>query len=477
MRKPRTFYDNTPTMQSLGIIILAAGLGKRMRSDIPKVLHKTCDMELIHHVLHTTQKLSPLETILVVGHKKELVKDSVLKVFPSVNFAVQETQLGTGHAVQCALSSVQSSKNILILYGDTPLTTEKTLKEFLAFHEKSNSDVSLITVVSEGENAFGRIIRDPNTNNIVKIQEAKDCSPAELTIKEVNSGIYVVSLDFLIDSLSKLKNSNAQKEYYLTDIVEIAVSLEKKVGAFTIRSFEEVQGVNTLLDLAMVNKAIQTKRIEEFITNGVSFRSPESVFIEKDVQIASGVSIGPSVELLGATVIEEGVVIEGSAYIKDSLIGKNVHLKLGVRIEGTKIEEGVSVGPFAHLRPETVLEKDVRIGNFVETKKAHLKQGAKANHLTYLGDCSVGTNANVGAGTITCNYDGYVKSKTTIGDNVFIGSNTALVAPVEIKAGATVGAGSVITKTVEADALAFTRSPLTIKQGWAKSKREKAKKK
>ncbi len=465
----------------LALIVLAAGFGKRMGSKEPKVIARTREMPLIQHVLSAALPLKPQKAVLVLGHGKErveaVIKDGVktgLYEESSVSYALQEQQLGTGHAARCALPALEGfSGTVLILCGDTPLLRQETLQTFLDFHAKEKATVSVMTFVASPTTAYGRIVRNEK-REVVKITEAKDCTPEELQIQEMNAGIYAVDSSFLPMALKKLENKNAQKEFYLTDIIAHAAQEGQTVCGYLVSNPQEVEGVNTPVDLLTINEALRNRRIEALALQGVIFEDPRTAIIDASAAIAANVRIGPNVQILGKTKIDAGVIIEGTAYIKDSSIGAQSHIKIGVRMENAQVGCGVAIGPFAHIRPETVLGDEVRIGNFVETKKAKLAKGAKANHLTYLGDCEVGEESNIGAGTITCNYDGYKKYETKIGSNVFIGSNTAIVAPVTVENGASIGAGSVITKDVAQDSLVLTRAPLLTKAGWAKMKREKA---
>ena len=463
--------------ESLAVLILAAGLGKRMGAGLPKVVVKTREKPLINHVLDVVDELDASKVIIVTGHKREIVESVVVehrqKAASSINFAYQEKQIGTGDAVKSAMPLLDDFTGlVLILYGDVPLVTTQTLKRFLKIHVESNATISLISFIVNEPNQYGRIVRDDSGKFVQKIVEARDCNEEQLKISEVNSGIYLVDSSFLIPAIKELKNENAQGEYYLTDILEHASKEGQTISALVLEDSQEVLGVNSFYDLSLVNEVLRMKSLQKFIEKGVIINNPQTVSIDSSASIDAGVEIGPNVQILGDSKISSGTKIEGTAYIKNSEIGNNAFIKFGVRMENAKLGDNCAIGPFVNLRPDTILENEVKIGNFVETKKAHLKMGAKANHLTYLGDCTVGTNSNIGAGTITCNYDGYTKSKTEIGNDVFIGSNTSLVAPVKIEDGATVGAGSVITKTVEKDSLAFTRSPQLAKSGWSKRKRD-----
>lgn len=465
-------------MDKLAVIVLAAGLGKRMGSELPKVLAQTSEKTLIQHVLVNALHLKPDLCVVVTGHKRELVEQEISRHFSEhsklIKFAEQEQQLGTGHAVKAALPALGNFKGtVLILYGDVPLVKVATLKSLLELHHKSKSTLSLLSFNLQQQNNYGRVVRDAQGKFVLKIIEAKDCSAEESKISELNSGIYAIETAFLAPAIENLKNHNAQSEFYLTDIVERASSEGQTVTALMHAQSEEFLGVNDRAELAMVNQVIMKRRIEDLIKAGVQVEDPATLYVDASVKIESGAKIGPNVQLRGATTIAAGVTFEGSAYVQDCKIEKDALIRFGVRMEESVIGSKASVGPFAHLRKGTLLGSDVKVGNFVETKNATLEHGVKAGHLTYLGDAAVGENSNIGAGTITCNYDGQKKHQTTIGKNVFIGSNSALVAPLKINDGAYVGAGSVITKEVAAESLTLTRSPLKVKAGWAKNKQSK----
>lgn len=449
-------------MSDLSVVVLAAGKGTRMGGDVPKVLVETDEGSLISHVLKTVKLLSPKEIIVVTGYGREKVEASV----SGVKFAYQKEQLGTGHAAMVGLEKVESKK-VLILYGDVPLVRPETLQCFI----RGAGPLSFISEIVSRDTSYGRVIRDSISGKVLGIKERKDCDTKEALINEVNSGVYVVDTDVLRKALTSITPKNAQGEYYLTDIVGYAVDSEIEVGTFTQYENGEFFGVNTLDELAEVNRILLERRIKGFERQGVVFRGAS--YVAPNVSIGKGSIIGASVELLGTTSLGEGVTVESGSLIKDSKLHDNVTIKLSCRIEGAELKKGSSVGPFANLRADTLLEEDVKIGNFVETKKAHLKRGAKASHLTYLGDCEVGVEANIGAGTITCNYDGFKKHKTVIEDGAFIGSNTALVAPVKVGKGAIVGAGSTITKDVKEDSLALTRADQKSIPDWARKFREK----
>jgi bifunctional UDP-N-acetylglucosamine pyrophosphorylase / glucosamine-1-phosphate N-acetyltransferase len=457
------------------VVILAAGLGKRMQSQLPKVAVSTREMPMLQHVLQTTSGLAPERTVVVTGYKKEIVEESATSCgyqFP-LSFAFQERQEGTGHAVKCAQAELENwLGTVLVLYGDVPLITTETLEAFLAQHHATKSTVSVISAVLDDPANLGRIQRSHIDNSFQKIVEAKDCSKEQLKIKEINSGIYAIESAFLWKALEGLKNNNAQGEYYLTDLAQIAKEEGQTVTIVPTLNTNEILGVNSKVELRLVNQILQERQIELLLSEGVEFEDIRSVYIDPTVKIAPHVKIGPNVQLRGNTTLEAGVVIEGSACLIDTSIGTDTFIKFSVRTESSKIGARCTVGPFAHLRPGSILEEKVKVGNFVETKKAHLKEGVSTSHLTYLGDCEIGAYSNIGAGTITCNYDGANKYVTLLEENVFIGSNTALVAPVKIGQGATVGAGSVITKDVPAGALAFTRAPQQVKDGYQRKKKQ-----
>ena len=443
-----------------------------MKVDRPKALAQTAEKPLIDHVLEALTSLAPVKTVVVVGHKRELLEEH-LRTSPSakghlLQFAHQEAQLGTGDAVKCALPLLQGFRGqVLITYADHPLFTPQTLDLFVKYHEAKKATLSLISFQAPIPNTYGRIIRDASGTTVKKITEAKDCSVEQLLISEVNSGVYVVDSAFLKPAIDGLTNDNAQKEYYLTDIVEKAATEGQTVVAFPLSDATEAGGVNNPSELARVNQILAARRLRKLEDSGVVFEDAATCWVDPSVTIATGAHIGPNVQLRGATTIGEGVVIEGSAYVVDTTIEKDALLRFGVRIEAAVIGAESSVGPFAHIRPGTKLGRHVRIGNFVETKNTILADGAKASHLTYLGDCTVGEESNIGAGTITCNYDGYKKYKTEIGKNVFIGSNSALVAPITIGDGALVAAGSTITKDVAPGDLALGRAKQESRSGWA----------
>jgi bifunctional UDP-N-acetylglucosamine pyrophosphorylase/glucosamine-1-phosphate N-acetyltransferase len=463
-------------MDTICCIILAAGAGKRMGGDLPKAVTQTREKALIDHLLDAVAPLKPAKTIVVAGHRQELLRSHLASTSSAQGHAleivVQDQQLGTGHAVRSALPALQGfAGTVLITYADHPLFTTETLQLFTQYHSFKKATLTTLSFRASPPNGYGKVIRDEK-GHILRITEAKDCNPEEALISEVNSGFYAVDSAFLKPAVESLTNNNVQGEYYLTDIVEKACKEGQTVAAFPLADATEAAGVNTPHELSLVNEVLAQRQIKKLQLDGVSFADTKSCFIDASVAIAPGAHIGPNVQLRGATRIASGAIVEGTAILKDSTIGEKAVIKLGSHVESSVIGKDSSVGPFAHVRPGSNIGEHCRIGNFVETKNARLHDGAKASHLTYLGDCVVGKDTNIGAGTITCNYDGYTKTKTTIGAGVFIGSNSALVAPVTVGDGALIAAGSVITSDVPADALALGRARQENKEQWAKERRK-----
>lgn len=446
-------------MEPLAILILAAGKGTRMKSNLVKVLHPIAGTPMLSYPLDLARAFEPARLIVVVGVQRDLIRERFHA--SGVIFVDQVEQLGTGHAVQVAAPALQGFHGtVLILCGDVPLLTETTLRGFREHHEKSRAILSVLTTVVPNPSGYGRIIRGKN-GRILRIVEDKDLKRGEEKIREINTGIYCVDGPFLLSTLPSLNNQNAQKEFYLTDIVKAASRHKKKVEAFIAEDFIEVMGINTRVDLAKANQVLYQKNAERHMLGGVTLLDPRSTFIDRGVRIGKDTVIYPSCCISGKTVIGEGCTLEPGCKITDTRVGNSVLIRASSVIAESEIEDGVQIGPFAHLRPGTVLKEGVHIGNFVEVKKSVIGKGTKANHLTYLGDATIGEKVNVGAGTITCNYDGVKKHPTVIEDGVFIGSNTELVAPIKIGRNALIGAGSTITKEVPPDTLAVSRAKQT----------------
>ncbi len=466
-------------IQNVEVVIMAAGLGKRMKSSTVKILHRAAGRPIIDYVLDLAAEVSDHPPVLIIGHQRQAVQDAV---GGRARYAIQDKQLGTGHAVLQSAAILEkddlTGKKVLVLSGDVPLTRPETLKKLVEEHERSGNVLTVLTMKLNEPAMYGRIVRD-SSGAVQKIVEAKDATDAEKQINEVNAGIYVFDGKYLFDNLRSLSNANAQGEYYLTDLPAVFRNSGKRVGALVVDDPVEAMGVNSRAELAAVEAEIQRHVVEKLMREGVTFRNPSTVVIDSTVKIGNDTVIYPFATLEGNTVIGSGCVIEPGVHLNNVRVGANVHIKTGTVAEDADIADETSVGPYAHLRPGTKLGKHVKVGNFVETKKAVFGEGAKASHLSYIGDAEVGADANIGAGTITCNYDGVNKHKTIIEDGVFIGSDTQLIAPVRVGRGAYVGAGSTITKDVPPDSLALSRTPQRVVEGWATKRREerKAKKK
>ncbi|SUD92226.1 bifunctional UDP-N-acetylglucosamine diphosphorylase/glucosamine-1-phosphate N-acetyltransferase GlmU [Psychrobacter phenylpyruvicus] len=436
---------------TLTTIILAAGKGTRMKSTKPKVLQTLADKPLLAHVLDTCQSVNVDKTIVVYGFGGSQVQQAMQDY--ELTWVEQTEQLGTGHAVQVTLPELPAEGKSLILYGDVPLVSAKTLTRL---KEANVEGMSMLTLTVDNPFGLGRIKRDEQ-GNIVAIVEQKDANEQEQAIREINSGIYCVDNALLHKYLPNLSNDNAQQEYYLTDIVKMAVADGIAITAIEPDYEFEIEGVNNRQQLASLERSWQAKLVEDLQVQGVQFADPSRVDIRGEVSVGQDVFVDINVVFKGKVSLGNNVTIEAGCIIKDSQIGDNVHIKPYCVFDEAQVGEEASIGPFAHLRPQSVLAKKTRLGNFVEIKKSYIGEGSKVNHLSYVGDAQLGAGVNFGAGAITCNYDGINKHQTIVGDNAFIGTNACLVAPVNIGNTATIGAGSVITKNVEDKALAIGR--------------------
>ena len=452
--------------QSLTVIILAAGKGTRMKSAKPKVLQSLAGKPLLGHVLDTCSSLAIDKTIVVYGFGGDQVQTAMAH-YP-LTWVEQTEQLGTGHAVKVTLDELPKEGKSLILYGDVPLVSAETLKQLQSANVQG---MSMLTLRVDNPFGLGRIKRDEQ-GHILAIVEQKDATSEEQAIQEINSGIYCVDNALLHNYLPNLSNDNAQQEYYLTDIVKMAVADGIEIAAIEPAKDFEIEGVNDRQQLASLERRWQAHLVEALQVEGVQFADPARVDIRGQLSVGQDVFIDVGVVLEGNCQLGRNVTIEAGCIIKDSTIGDHTHVKPYCVIDSAELGSNVSVGPFAHLRPQSQLGDDSKVGNFVETKKTKLGRGSKINHLSYIGDASVGEQVNIGAGTITCNYDGVNKHQTIIGDHAFIGSNSSLVAPVTIGKTATVGAGSVITKDVADNALAVARGKQVQKADWERPKRK-----
>ncbi len=455
---------------NLAAVVLAAGIGKRMKSHVPKVLHPVLGRPMLSYVIDAVRGSSPKKIVVVLGHGRDDVKESIGQA--GILFAEQKVQLGTGHAADCARGELAGFKgNILILNGDFPLITSKSLKNLVKKHTEGGADVSFLTADITDPSGYGRVLRNLK-GGVEKIIEEKDASPDEKKISEINSGTYCVKSDFLWEVLKGVGSGNRQKEYYLTDIIEIAVKRSRRVLGVKSRDGSEALGVNDRVQLSEV-EAILKKRVNDSLMRaGVSMIDPGTTFVSPDARIGADTVIYPGTYIYGKTVIGAGSSLGPGAWIQDSVLGKGVEVRLSSYIANCKIGDNVIVGPFAHLRPGAEIMDGVKIGNFVEIKKSRIGSGSKVPHLSYVGDAVIGKDVNIGAGTITCNYDGFRKHETVIEDGVFIGSDTMLVAPIRVGRGATTGAGSTITKDVPEGALAIGRAKQTVIENWSRKPRE-----
>ncbi len=464
----------------LGIVILAAGKGTRMRSDRAKVLHAIAGKPFILSVLDTAVALAPGRIAVVVGHEAEEVervcRDHLARRASSVTvvYPRQAEQRGTGDAVRAAESAFDGLEgDVLILYGDVPALTSETLRRLVERHRATGAALSLLTTCVDDPTGYGRIRREPD-GRVRGIVEDRDLAPAERGIREINPGIYCVRSRALWPALGRLRADNAQGEYYLTDIVAMAVAAAERVETSTVPDAGEVAGINSRHDMALLEERARRALVDKWMRAGVTFRDPATVYLDEDVTIGADTEIGPNVQLLGRTTLGRGCRLDGTALLRDVTLGDEVHLRLGVVMTECDVGDGAVIGPFAHVRPGSELGPEVHIGNFVETKKAKLGRGTKANHLAYLGDAEIGEGTNVGAGTITCNYDGFAKHRTVIGDRVQIGSDTQLVAPVTVGDDVYVGAGTTVTADVPAGHLVVSRVPQRTVPGWTERRRARA---
>ncbi|HQQ63822.1 MAG TPA: bifunctional UDP-N-acetylglucosamine diphosphorylase/glucosamine-1-phosphate N-acetyltransferase GlmU [Pseudomonadales bacterium] len=452
----------------LDIVILAAGQGTRMHSAKPKVLHTIAGKPMLQHVIDASRAFDDAALHVVIGHGAEQVKATITDT--DIHWVLQEKQLGTGHAVAQALPFLREQATVLILYGDVPLVNPATLKQLVLSVEADS--MALLTVELENPTGYGRIIRDVE-NKVARIVEQKDAGDEYLRIREVNTGIMAANSAHLARWLPSLDNSNAQKEFYLTDIIAMARTDGVRINTQSALGEAEVLGVNDRHQQARLERIYQDRQARALMAQGVTLMDPQRFDCRGQITVGRDVMIDVNVVFEGDVVLGDGVVIEPNCVIRNARIGSHSRIKASSVIEGAVvIGEHVDVGPFARLRPGTVLHNGARIGNFVETKNAIFGEHSKANHLAYIGDAEIGSDSNIGAGTITCNYDGVNKFRTTLGDNVFIGSNSTLVAPLVVESGGFVGAGSTITKTVPANNLAVGRGQQRNIDGWQRPRKK-----
>ncbi|HEX4310941.1 MAG TPA: bifunctional UDP-N-acetylglucosamine diphosphorylase/glucosamine-1-phosphate N-acetyltransferase GlmU [Acidobacteriaceae bacterium] len=457
----------------LGIVIMAAGKGTRLKSKRAKVLHEIGGRSLVEHVIASaTQVVPPQDILVIVGHQAEAVQAAVHDT--GVRFIVQLEQRGTGHAVQTAEPGTREYDYLIVLSGDVPLLRPETIIALRDFHLQERAAMTILTAEPANPFGYGRVLRPTSTApEVTAIVEQKELKPDQLDVREINSGIYAFRREVLFKHIGQLNAENQQKELYLTDLARIMQKAGERVVAIKAAQPEEVLGANTIAEMMQLDRELRLATAHRLMAAGVTIQQPETVMIDARVEVGPDTVIEPFVQLLGETHVGSDCRIRSYSVLENASVGDSVMILQSCVIAESQIDKGARIGPFAHVRPGCHIGEGAHIGNFVEAKKTRLGNGSKANHLTYLGDAEIGSGVNIGAGTITCNYDGVAKHKTVIGDRVFIGSDSALVAPVVIGEGAYIGAGSTITKDVPADALAVARAREVIKEGWAKNKRAK----
>ena len=448
----------------LSVLVLAAGKGTRMKSGIPKILHPILGMPMIHYVVNTVSSIKPDRLLMVIGSDGERIKNNLDKF--AIEYVYQQAQLGTGHAVNSAKAALlKFNGNILIINGDFPLITTKTLKSFVSKHSKGKSILSILTTELTNPTGYGRIIRGAK-GDLIEVVEEKDCTQSQKQLKEINSGLYLVQSGYLWKLLGEISSDNSQNEYYLPDIVRLSIKNGYKVSSYKSPDPDEVMGVNDRAQLCIAETILKMRINKSLMLGGVHIIDPESTYISPGVKIGRDTSVYPNSFLVGNTVIGKNTIIGPSCWIEDASIGNDVQIRMNCYVEKSVVSDNVIVGPFAHVRPDTLISSNSKIGNFVELKNSQIGLNSKVPHLSYIGDATIGKNVNIGAGTITCNYDGLKKYKTVIEDNVFIGSDTMLVAPLRVGRNSTTGAGSTITKDVGENTLAISRAKQTSISNW-----------
>lgn len=452
----------------LAIVVLAAGKGTRLKSSLAKVLHRAGGRRLLEHVLHATAPLRAKKTVAVVGHQAEEVTE--VSEAHSTTAVLQHPQNGTGHAMQVARRALGSAKVALVLPGDAPLIRTETLKALFALHRSGDAAATILTALLADPSGYGRIVRKAD-GSVAAIVEESQLSDEQRELNEINSSIYCFTLAKLWPALAHVKPNNKHRELYLTDAIAVLAAAGEKVLAHVAPDAREVLGCNTRADLAEVDRSFRERKREQLMDSGVSFQLPETVIVDPDVIVGEDTLLEPGVQLLGKTRLGARCTIRTGSVLQDAILGDGVTVEPHCVVAESRLDDGVIIGPFARLRPGNHLKAGARIGNFVELKKSVVGEGTKAMHLTYLGDARIGTKSNIGAGTITCNYDGFHKYPTTIGNRVFVGSDSTLVAPVRLADGAYIAAGSTITDNIPADSLGIGRGRQVNKPGWAARKR------
>jgi bifunctional UDP-N-acetylglucosamine pyrophosphorylase/glucosamine-1-phosphate N-acetyltransferase len=471
--QPKPVQPKPVSPPRIAVAIMAAGKGTRLKSQLPKVLHEVGGKPLLEHVIRAARQIVPPQDIYaIIGHEAERVR---LVMQPTgVNFVLQREQRGTGHALMVAENALAGYDHVIVLSGDAPLITSETIGRLRDFHLEARPAMTLLSAELENPTGYGRVLRkSARSSEVLAVVEEKAANSAQKKIREINSGFYVFSVKDLYANIGKLSTANAHGEYYLTDMAAVLRKAGKRVVAWKTEHPSEVLGGNTRAELSDIDEKMRLAKCRQLMAEGVTIFYPSTCVIDADVEIAPDTAIEPFVQLLGETKIGAGCRIRSYSVIRDSTIADDVLVRTGCVMELAQIGVGAVIGPYSHLRPESDIGEGAHVGNFVETKKIKLGKGSKANHLTYLGDAEIGAGVNIGAGTITCNYDGVRKHKTIIGDGVFVGSDSTLVAPVRLGKGSYVGAASCITEDVPEDALAIGRSRQIVKEGWAGEKRKK----
>ncbi len=474
MKKSRIAPPSHPsatTAPRVAIAIMSAGKGTRLKSQLPKVLHEVGGKPLLAHVIAAaTCVVSPADIFAIIGHEADRVRAALAHT--GVHFVLQSEQRGTGHALMVAREPLSAYDHVIVLSGDAPQITPQTIAQLLNFHLDERAAMTLLSADLERPTGYGRVIRKTQRGAEVQaIVEEKSSSPAQKKISEINAGFYVFAVPQLFEHIKKLSTANPHGEYYLTDMAEVLRKARQRVVAWKTENSAEVLGANTRVELSYIDYQMRMRKCHELMGEGVTIFFPATCVIDNDVEIAADTVLEPFVQILGRSRIGSGCRIRSYSVIRDSEIADGVVVRPGCILDEARIGTGAVLGPYSHLRPGSDIGEGAHVGNFVETKKVKLGRGSKANHLTYLGDAEIGAGVNIGAGTITCNYDGVAKQKTVIDDGVFIGSDSTLVAPVRVGKGAYVAAGSCITEDVPEDALALGRSRQITKEGWAREKR------
>ena len=461
---------------NLAIAIMAAGKGTRLKSKRPKVLHEIGGRALLLHVIAAAQKVVPADQIYcIIGHEADRVRDAVSPT--GVQFILQPEQRGTGHALQMvkaffALSGEPIPENLLVLSGDVPLIRPETIAAIRDTHLRERAAMTILTAIPSDPTGYGRVLRrTPGSPEVTAIVEQKSLKPDQLATPEINSGIYCFRTSALFEKLDQLDTNNAHGEFYLTDVAAMLVADNQRVVAVKADSVDEVLGANTIAEMMHLDAAMRLNTARRLMANGVTIFRPETTVIDSEVEIGPDTTIEPFVQLLGVTKVGSDCRIRSYSVIQNTTIGDNVTIRNGCIIDSSTIADAAIIGPYSHLRPESHIGERAHVGNFVETKKVSIGAGSKASHLNYLGDAVIGSNTNIGAGAITCNYDGVLKHQTTIGDNVFVGSDSTLVAPVTIESNSYIAAGSSITDDVPSGALALGRARQVTKPGWVEAKK------